>query len=230
MKAVLFDLDDTLFDHKFSRVKALQALQLKFAQLQAVPIDELEIAHQKLLDANYSQVLEGSLSIVDGTTQRITQLCSQYGINLNSQEAQNTVDLYNQEYAKNRQAVPGSKELLTILRDYAKLGLITNGLIEPQMEKLRVCNIVKLLDYIVVSQTAGYTKPSKEIFEVALRHVNVKASDSVYVGDSWESDVLPAVSVGMKAIWLNRYGVECPDPRIATEINSFVGAKKELFI
>jgi HAD superfamily hydrolase (TIGR01549 family) len=223
MKAVLFDLDDTLFDHKHSRLTALRALQVKVPQLQAATLEELEQEHEKLLSADYGQVLDGKISIVDGTTRRIAKLCSIYGVDLNLEEAKTITNVYNQEYMKNRQPVPGSIALLKVLKKQTVLGVVTNGLVEPQMEKLRVCQMDGLLDFVVVSEAVGYKKPSKEIFEAGLKQANVKPSDAVYVGDSWFSDVLPAVSVGMKAIWLNRYGLKCPDAKVAREIESFVG-------
>jgi HAD superfamily hydrolase (TIGR01549 family) len=228
--AVLFDLDDTLFDHKFSRLKALGALQTKFPELNAFSLEELEQEHEKLLSANYNQVLDGKLSVVDGTTQRIAKLCSLHGVELGFEEAQCVANFYSQEYMKNRQPVPGSKDILTILNKYATLGVVTNGLVEPQIEKLRVCQIAELLDFIVISEVVGYKKPSKEIFEVALKKADVGPSESVYVGDSWSSDVLPALSLGMRAVWLNRYGLKCPNPEVAREINSFIGVKPELFL
>jgi FMN phosphatase YigB (HAD superfamily) len=78
-EAVLFDLDDTLFDHKFSRLKGLAALQEKFPQLKAISLEELEKEHEKLLSADYGRVLDGKISIIDGATQRIKKLCSVYG-------------------------------------------------------------------------------------------------------------------------------------------------------
>jgi FMN phosphatase YigB (HAD superfamily) len=41
---------------------------------------------------------------------------------------------------------------------------------------------------------------------------------------------MPAIAVGMKAVWLNRYGLENPNPKIAREINSFMEIEKEIFL
>ncbi len=38
------------------------------------------------------------------------------------------------------------------------------------------------------------------------------------IGDSWENDVLPALGIGMAAVWLNRYRRTCPEPGLAVEI------------
>ncbi len=231
MKAVLFDLDDTLFDHKHSRLKGLDALQKKFQKLRSVPLQELEEEHERLLGAaDYCTVSNGNLVMADVTTQGISKLCSMYGIKLSIEEEKNAVDLYTKEYLKNRQSVPGSSELLTTLMNYAKLGVIANGQIDQEMEKLKACKIDKLLDYFIISESDGYRKPSKQLFEVALEKVDVTPSNAVYVGDSWTCDILPAVDVGMKAIWLNRYGLENPNPKIASEINTFIDVDRTLFL
>jgi 5'-nucleotidase len=229
-KAVLFDLDDTLFDHKFSRLKGLTALQKELPQLAAVSLEELEREHEKLLKADYDQVLDGRLSIIEGTTKRIMKLCSLHGLNLSLEEARRSANLYSKGYANNRRPVPGSKELLTALSNYATVGLVSNGLVEPQIEKLRACKIDEPLDFIVISEAVGFKKPGKEIFEVALKRAKVKASEAVYVGDSWESDVLPALNLGMDAVWLNRYGLECPNSKIVREINAFTDVGKDVFL
>ena len=51
----------------------------------------------------------------------------------------------------------------------------------------------------------------------------------ILLGDSWGSDVLPPVCVGMRAVWLNRYGLKCLNPQIAREITSIVNVETELF-
>jgi 5'-nucleotidase len=229
-KAVLFDLDDTLFDHKFSRLQGLTALQEKFPQLKAAAIEELEREHEKLLNADYERVLDRKITVIDGTTQRIAKLCAMHGVNLGLEESKTAASIYSKAYMKNRQPVPGSRELLTALENNAVLGVVTNGLLDPQIEKLRVCKVAEQLDFIVISEAVGYRKPSREIFEVALKRAKAKPCEAVYVGDSWVSDVLPAVNVGMKAVWLNRYGLKCPDPDIAREIDSFVDADAALFL
>jgi len=231
MKAVLFDLDDTLFDHKYSRLTGLEALQKNFQKLRAIPLQELEEEHERLLGAaDYCSVPSGNLIMADATTQGISKLCSMYGIKLSIDEEKNAVDLYTKEYLKNRQSVPGSSELLTTLMNYAKLGVIANGHIDQEMEKLKACKIDKLIDYFIISENDCCRKPSKQLFEVALEKVGVDPSNAVYVGDSWNCDILPAVDVGMKVVWLNRYGLENPNPRIASEINTFIDVDKNLFL
>lgn len=227
----MFDLDDTLFDHKHSRLKGLEALQKRIQKLKPVPLEELEEEHQRLLAAaDYCSVPSGNLVMADVTTHGISKLCAMYGVTLSIEEEKTTVDLYTKEYLKSRQPVPGSIELLTTLMNYAKLGVIANGQVDQEMEKLKTCKIDNLLDYFIISENTCYKKPSKQLLEIALEKVGVEPSNAVYVGDSWNCDVLPAVAVGMKAVWFNRYGIENPDPTIASEINTLVDVDKNLFL
>jgi HAD superfamily hydrolase (TIGR01549 family) len=223
IRAVLFDLDDTLFDHKHSRLCGLAALQIKFPKLQAVPLEELEREHEKLLSLDYHLVLDGKISMLDGTATRIKKLYLSYVQGFSEQEAKEAGDLYNSVYMKNRQSVPGSVELLKYVKQSAKVGVVTNGLVNAQIEKLKICQIDEFIDFMVTSEEVGLKKPSKGIFRNALRMADATPSEALFVGDSWDSDILPAYSLGMKTVWLNRYRLTCPNPKITIEVQSYIG-------
>jgi putative hydrolase of the HAD superfamily len=163
--------------------------------------------------------------MLDGTTMRIRKLCLSYIQSFSTQEAKEAGELYNSVYMKNRQPVPGSIELLKYVKRSAKVGVVTNGLVNAQIEKVKICQIDEFIDFMVTSEAVGFKKPSKEIFEDALRRAGATPSEVVFVGDSWDSDILPAYGFGMKTVWLNRYGVSCPNPKITVEIQSYIGIK-----
>jgi|ERR1700683_105084 2-haloacid dehalogenase len=57
---------------------------------------------------------------------------------------------------------------------------------------------------IITAQQAGAYKPSLKIFELALSRVRVPADRILHVGQSLYHDVLPAQSLGLAAVWVNR--------------------------
>ena len=59
-------------------------------------------------------------------------------------------------------------------------------------------------DQIITAQQAGAYKPSLKIFELALSRVGVPAQRILHVGQSVYHDVLPAKSVGLATVWVNR--------------------------
>ncbi len=65
---------------------------------------------------------------------------------------------------------------------------------------------------VTFTQEVGVQKPDVRVFQFALRRAGQAPADAVYVGDSWEADVLGAQRAGMSAVWLNRPGRPAPGP------------------
>lgn len=59
-------------------------------------------------------------------------------------------------------------------------------------------------DQIITAEQARAYKPSPKIFELALRRVGVPAHRVLHVGQSLYHDVIPAQSLGLAAVWVNR--------------------------
>jgi HAD superfamily hydrolase (TIGR01549 family) len=223
IKTVFFDLDDTLFDHQYSRRCGFVALKAMHPALSVADIRDMEIFHEQLIWANYTKVLDREISIHDAMTERICTVCTRFGLTLAPADIPETVRHYDSAYQKNRRAVPGSRELLALLKEDVQVGIITNGFRDLQEEKIAICGISPLIDIFVISEEAGFKKPDKRIFQAALALADADPAESLYVGDSWNVDILPASACGMKAVWLNRYGQPCPDPSLAREITSYTG-------
>ena len=64
---------------------------------------------------------------------------------------------------------------------------------------------------IYTSEDAKSYKPRKELFELALNRTGLKENEVIHIGDSVSSDVKGASGVGIRALWLNRFGTNIPD-------------------
>lgn len=97
-----------------------------------------------------------------------------------------------------------------------KLGIITNA-DKNVADLIASLGLRPWLDVLVTSEQVGVEKPDKEIFLAALKELGIQASEAVYTGDQYQSDVLGAANVGIKALFLDRYDA-CPElsdhPRI----------------
>lgn len=99
-------------------------------------------------------------------------------------------------------AIPGLIEMLEeIRRKDLKLGIITNGKGQFQMDNIRALGIEKYFDAILVSEWEGIKKPDPLIFNRALYRLNVSPSESIFVGDHPVNDVEAAKNVGIIGIW-----------------------------
>jgi HAD superfamily hydrolase (TIGR01549 family) len=221
IRTVLFDLDDTVFDHKHSRMQALRALKSAHDSLSRIPLLELEKEHEIVLAGNYASMLDGALTPEDARTERIFLLFRKFGTVLSQGEATRYSDLYNRVYEQNRRAVPGVKKLMQALKPTVQIGVVSNGLYEIQVEKVRVIGAGDLINFMIFSEDVGARKPERAIFEAALERSGSSPANTVFIGDSLESDIRGAFSCGIRTVWLNRYKAECPEPCGTYEIRSF---------
>ena len=80
VRAVLFDLDDTLFDHSHAMSQALAALKADEPAFAAWTAEYLEARHGEVLEVLHQDVLAGRLSIDDAREERerhdVVQACA----------------------------------------------------------------------------------------------------------------------------------------------------------
>jgi len=111
-----------------------------------------------------------------------------------------------------RRALQVSVSVLTALRQRFTLGVISNfyGNVTTLCQE---CGLAALCDVIIDSAQVGVSKPEQRIFTLALEQLGRTPQTAVYVGDSFERDMLGARAAGLRTIWLR--GLEpraCPDP------------------
>jgi len=120
--------------------------------------------------------------------------------------------------------MPGAQETLERLKGRCLLGLLTNGDARVQREKLKRSGLESSFDAVIVSGEKGVGKPRREIFDVVLRRLGVLASEAVMVGNSLARDVAGARAAGFSAaIWLRVPGAEeLADARPTHEVSQLI--------
>jgi 2-haloacid dehalogenase len=101
--------------------------------------------------------------------------------------------------------------LLRRLAERYKLAVVSNFDYTPTaLDILERAGVVDLFETIVVSDEVGWRKPRRDIFDAALDRLDVRAEESLFVGDRADMDVLGAQQIGMDAAWINRDGEPLP--------------------
>ncbi|WP_127584574.1 HAD family hydrolase [Paenibacillus koleovorans] len=115
--------------------------------------------------------------------------------------------------------------VLETLRGQYKLLLLTNGAPDLQQEKIDgVPQLAAYFDHIIISGTFGQGKPARAIFEHAMEKLGITAEEGVMVGDKLTTDILGANTVGMASVWINRHRVTRTDEIVpAYEIEDLKG-------
>ena len=220
MRVVLFDLDDTLFDHQHCSRAGLVAVQSTYARRIDRPIDELESAYHMLLEQWHEKVLDGSISIDEARVERFRVLLSGEQTVATDAESQAAARCYRDAYDAAYRPVPGSIELLQRVKAECRIGIVTNHVVSAQVKKVAIIGVEPYIDELVVSEEVGVAKPDARVFEAALSRLVGTPDEAVMIGDSWSSYIVGATGLGIRAIWLNRYDRPCPDSSLATEIRS----------
>jgi putative hydrolase of the HAD superfamily len=113
-----------------------------------------------------------------------------------------------------------------------KLAIVSNFAIpECVHELLRTHGLDSLFDVVVVSAAVNKRKPSPEIFKSTLEALGVSADETIFVGDTLDSDIEGAKTIGIKAIYIERrtegkIGIIVPDKKIKS-LNELESALKE---
>ena len=212
---ILFDLDDTLFDHAGTARAALAATAARRPTLQGVPVESLYQRYSELLEELHPLVMTGRISYLEARQQRFTRLLVPYEPTPTAAEVAQLAEQHYGQYQQLRRPVPGALALLQALKPAYTIGIVTNNRTAEQQEKLRHLGMSHLVDALITSEDVGVLKPDPAIYAQALQRLGATPAETVMVGDNWQADVVGALAVGIRPVWLNRLGVVRPLPQVA---------------
>lgn len=97
--------------------------------------------------------------------------------------------------------------VLDQLKGKYQLLMLTNGSPDLQQTKLDLTpELASYFDHIVVSGAFGKGKPDPAIFAYALEHLGVTSDEAMMVGDNLMTDILGASRTGIHSVWVNHHG------------------------
>jgi putative hydrolase of the HAD superfamily len=214
VRTVLFDLDDTLFDHRGCARAALSRVHAGHECFAGRPFEAFERAHGAFLETMHRRVLAGEIGLDEAREERFRLLFEWVGVRATGETLQTVAATYRDAYVASRRAVAGATELLAALKPIVRIGVVSNNLLDEQREKLRECGLERYVDALVVSEEVGVSKPDPAIFLFALERLDARADETVMIGDSWAADVAGALASGIRPIWLNLSRAPAPDPGV----------------
>lgn len=204
IKAILFDLDDTLVNSKKAEYNAICEFKKLYSVFDEVKDNDIAQIWNNITMENYEKYHKGEISFEELRTKRMKELFTNYSINISKEDAKNKFKDYQKIYEKNWILFDDAEEALKTLKSKYKLVILSNGDGKQQRKKIEYTGLNKYFTNIVISSEVGYSKPEKEIFDIACRMVNLEPKNCVMIGDKYKVDIEGAINAGMHGIWVNR--------------------------
>lgn len=232
IKAIIFDLDDTLLWDKKSVATAFRAACDVAALTYDVDSTSLEEAVRvearelyasfetyeftQMIGINPFEGLWGTFDDEGDYFQKMKDIVPAYRIEAwtrglrrigieDPELGRQLAELFIHERKKHPFIYEETFKVLDDLKGTYKLVLLTNGSPSLQNTKLEITKeLVPYFDHIIISGAFGKGKPDPSIFQHALAQCDVTADEAIMVGDNLMTDILGASRVGMRSVWINR--------------------------
>ncbi|MCR4334982.1 MAG: HAD-IA family hydrolase [archaeon] len=209
MKAVLFDLDNTLID--FMRMKKISCEAAISAMIDAGLEMEKDKAYEKLFSLygvygiEHQEIFQKFLEEVKG---KVDYKILSRGI-----------AAYRKMQAGYLEPYPHTRSTLIALREKGlKLGIVSDAPRLKAWMRLAEMDLTDFFDFVVTLDDTGELKPSALPFNAALEQLKCKPEEILFVGDNPGRDIKGAQESGMKTA-LAKYGQLFPDEGIKADFN-----------
>lgn len=196
LRAVLFDLDHTLYDREATFARLAPDFAARFRPFLRAGAEEARLG--------------GILWEADCATCNKTNwvgmhaMFVQGGLFVRDPGFDAFMDFFLQAFPPAITPYADTWDSLAMCRARGFLtGLITNGSLDFQNRKIDAMGLREKMDFCMVAMESGASKPDPAPFLYAAAKLGVAAADCLYVGDNPRNDVWGAKNAGMQAVWFH---------------------------
>lgn len=212
LKAVVFDLDHTLFD-RYETLKGVVPFFRSHFKIAEGITDEFIYERLSWADKNF---------VHKGWTEIFGHLCDK-GIFEETPEYEDYVNFVLSKFKEIAVRFPFTIPTLEKIKSLGyKIGLITNSSSDVQNKKLALLGLTDIFDCVIISGDTPYQKPDKEIFLMMAENLKVAPSEMMFVGDHPRFDVDGSRKAGCIPVWVKTTGtwifpeIEKPELQVET--------------
>ncbi len=186
VKAVIFDMDNTLFDFIEAKLKACRAV----VEYLGVDGDEEGLLKYFLRGIHGFEDLEN-----------IADYMRDKGV-YSQGKFEECCRIYEEVKLESIEPYPHVKETLEKLRGVGlKLAVVTDAMNGHAISRLRKAGLLHLFDVVVSADMTGRKKPDPDSIKLALQKLSVNAKEAILVGDSVRRDIQAGKKIGMVTVY-----------------------------
>lgn len=206
MRAVLFDLDDTLVDYASAARVAVSA----WAEEHGVAATDTVARWDAITEFHYARYQRRELTFQEQRRARVREFLR---VEADDTEADELFAGYAVRYEA---AWTAFDDALPALHRVRAAGLttavLTNGDEEHQRLKLERVGLAAAVDELIASSSLPAGKPDPRAFHAAAQRLGHAPGELLMVGNSLEHDVRGALAAGIEAVLLDRHDVHAGEP------------------
>lgn len=222
IKAVLIDIDDTIFDFekcsKNAFKKTLKKLDLSYKEKDFLYFNEVN-------DILWSKQKLGEINIEEVFTHRSNMMSKYFELDI---EKEIFNDLFVEFLYDEVEMVDGIEDLLSYLSNKYQIYAASNGLYDMQVNRIKKSNLSKYFKDIFVSDKIGYEKPDERFFNKIMDITKYSNDDLIMIGDSIKSDIVGAKNSKIKSIYFNKENKKISDKDFTYQVKKLSEIKKIL--
>ena len=201
-KAVIFDLDDTLFDRDAAQIRVVELIIKRFPHIFSGHSKKRVV--EAFMESDRLSTVDFEAGVPsDGLRQKRSRIFLQL-LGIEEGDADAITDMYVKEYPVVNMPITGAVPLVKKVSKRLPVAVVSNGLPDAQYKKIRAIGLDGIFSSIIISEEIGIRKPDSRIFYYAADLLKIKPLECLYVGDSFTNDVVGAKSAGMQVCWFRR--------------------------
>ncbi len=196
---IIFDADGTLYDYDAAERYALTSA---FAEFSMDISDNVVKSYRIINEALFKQFETGDVSMSELRTRRFSLLFNELGL---EPDISSFSDIYLNHLSSGSQLLPDAETVVKSLSELCDLVILTNGIASVQRSRFERSPISQYFKDIVISEEEGFSKPSKEIFDITFKRIGSPSKENVLmVGDSLTSDIAGGNNYGIDTCWISK--------------------------
>ncbi|WP_372344049.1 HAD family hydrolase [Streptomyces sp. KL116D] len=205
IKAVVWDVDDTIFDYATADTAGMRAHLTSEGLLDGFGTVEQALARWRALTREHWARFEAGEADWEG--QRRDRVRGFVGQELRDAEADAWFARYLRHYESAWSLFPDTVPALDTLADGYRHAVLSNSSLHNQDRKLRVLGVRDRFEAVVCAAELGVAKPEAAAFHAVCEELGLAPQEVAYVGDQPDTDARGAVEAGLTGIWLDRLGL-----------------------
>lgn len=192
IKAVVFDLDDTLISEKEYIISGFKIVSKKIAKDNKLNEDEVFNKALELFEISSKEVFN--------------RILDEFEIKYSKEYILKLIKYY-REHKPNIEFFEDVIPTINKLKKAGyKLGIITDGYKETQLAKLEALNCRNLFDEIIITDELGreFWKPHEKPYKMMAKKLDINLNEMIYIGDNVNKDFVTANKLGVITVYIDR--------------------------